>query len=182
IVLGRTRKPSGSDTICAPTGTTVDGRPLKVTGRAVSGWIADTPAWPPAGRATETAVIGSAAPPNALENRSRRFDPPTVTRTVWRNVVSAMTRPSSVNGGGGMLPGSVSCGIEVQVLTQPPAATGDPFAATECGASPTETASTPARPTTNRLPRMAPSPPAVSMLVTEPVSENYRKSSALAGT
>ncbi|MEV6710929.1 hypothetical protein AB0M48_02700 [Lentzea sp. NPDC051208] len=63
-------------------------------------------------------MIGSTAPPNALENRNRIRRPPTETWTVWRSVASASTRLSWVNGGGGMLCGSVSCGIDVHVVTQ----------------------------------------------------------------
>jgi hypothetical protein len=92
----------------APTGTTTEERPPKVTGRELPGRIALTPACPSSGSATETEVIGSAAPPNALEKRSRRCLPPTDTWTVCRRVASASTRPSCVNGAGGMLAGSVS--------------------------------------------------------------------------
>lgn len=76
------------------------------------------PARPSSGSATVTAVRGSAVSPKALEKRSRTRSPPVETRTVCRSVVSVRTARSSVNGGGGMLPGSVSCGIAVQVLTQ----------------------------------------------------------------
>ena len=66
---------TGSETTWAPAGTTVDGCPPKVSGRLVPGRIAETPAAPPAGNATDAAVIGSAVPPKALENRTRRVTP-----------------------------------------------------------------------------------------------------------
>ncbi len=112
------------------------GLPWKVTGRMVPGWTPLTPARPSRGSATDTAVIGSGAPPNALENRSRNCWPPTETCTVWRSVVSASTRPTWVNGGGGMLPGSVSCGMDTQVCTQrPPGPDPAPSAALASGVS-----------------------------------------------
>ncbi|WP_220447705.1 hypothetical protein [Nonomuraea diastatica] len=115
---GAGARSSGSDTTCAPTGTTAKGLPENVTGRAVPGRIVLTPARPPSGSATEAAVMGSGAPPNALEKRTRSRDPPADTRTLCRSVPPASTRPSFVYGGGGMLPGSVSCGMAVHVLTQ----------------------------------------------------------------
>src|SRR5690606_8216226 len=122
---GATRNGSGSETTCAPTGMTVPGRPLKVTGRSVPGSMPLAPALPSAGSATDAEVMGSAAPPKALENRRRIRPPPTETRTVWRRVASANTLFSPVNGGGGMLCGSVSCGIDVQVCTQRPSVTAE---------------------------------------------------------
>src|SRR5919206_4086445 len=44
--------------------------------------------------------------------------PPVDTRRVCRRVVSVRTDFSPVNGAGGRLAGSVSCGIAVQVFTQ----------------------------------------------------------------
>src|SRR6266567_2610809 len=44
---------------------------------------------------------------------------------VCRSVLSARTRLSCVNGGGGMLAGSVSCGIDTQVSTQCPLICGE---------------------------------------------------------
>jgi hypothetical protein len=79
-----------------------------MTGREVPGSIALTPACPPAGSATNAAVIGRAVPPNALEKRSRTCWPPIEVWMVWRSVLSAKTRFSWVNGAGGRLPGSVS--------------------------------------------------------------------------
>src|SRR5215470_8237544 len=95
-----------------------NGRPSNVTGCEVPGSTALTPACPPAGRATYPDVMGRSAPPNALEKRSRTCCPPTDVWIVCRTVLSASTRLSWVNGAGGMLPGSVSCGIETQLSTQ----------------------------------------------------------------
>ncbi|MEU5866367.1 hypothetical protein ABZ815_34705 [Nonomuraea sp. NPDC047529] len=80
---------TGSDTTCAPAGTTVAGRPWKVRGRAVPARIALTPAASPSGNATEARVMGSGAPPKALEKRTRTRLPPAETRTVCRRAVSA---------------------------------------------------------------------------------------------
>jgi hypothetical protein len=108
----------GSDTTLAPIGTTTEERPPNVRTRVEPGTIADTPALPSTGSATAAEVSGSAAPPNALENRTRSRDPPTVTCTVWRSVVSSSTEEVPVNGAGGRLPGSVSCGIDTQLCIQ----------------------------------------------------------------
>src|SRR6187431_1958199 len=62
---------TGSDTIWAPTGTVTDRRPPNVSGRLDPGTMAGTPARPPTGRATAAAVSGRAAPPKALEKRTR---------------------------------------------------------------------------------------------------------------
>lgn len=115
---GSSRKSSGSETACAPAGTATDEPPPKVTLRVVPSRMAPVPARPSSGSATDTLVIGSTAPPNALENRSRIWSPPAETWTVCRSVVSVRTASSWVNGAGGMLDGSVSCGIDVHAATQ----------------------------------------------------------------
>src|SRR5690606_37254053 len=118
LLRGAKGKSSGSETICAPTGITTLVRPWKVTGTALWGSMADTPACPPAGSATVTAVIGRGAVPNAFDSRSRIREPPTETRTVCRRVVLTRKGSGLVNGGGGRFSGSASCGMATQVCTQ----------------------------------------------------------------
>ncbi len=89
-----------------------------MTGRVVPSRMAPVPARPSSGSATDTLVRGSTAPPNALEKRRRMWSPPAETWTVCRSVVSVSTESSRVNGAGGMLDGSVNCGIDVQAATQ----------------------------------------------------------------
>jgi hypothetical protein len=109
---------TGSETTWAPAGTTTDVSPLKVSARELFGTIPETPARPSAGNATAAAVIGRSVVPNAFEKRTRISRPPIEVCTVCRTVVSASTESAPVNGAGGRFPGSVSCGIAVQVCTQ----------------------------------------------------------------
>src|SRR4051812_11580799 len=128
---------SGSETIWAPTGITTEDRPANVTARELPGSMALTPTCPPAGSATETLVIGSSAPPKALEKRSRSFGPPTETRTVCRTVLSVKTAAGPVKGAGGRLAGSVSCGIDTHVFThRGPGPASDVPVATDPAADP----------------------------------------------
>src|SRR5690348_1423859 len=93
---GATGNGTGSETICAPIGTVTDDRPSNVSGRVVPGRIPLTPALPSIGSAIAAAVIGSAEPPKAFENRSRTSLPPSDTWTVWRSVLSTRTRSAWV--------------------------------------------------------------------------------------
>lgn len=58
---------SGSETASPALGITTDSDPLNVTTWLVPGSISGTPAAPPSGRATLTAVIGKSLRPNAFE-------------------------------------------------------------------------------------------------------------------
>src|SRR5262245_55370333 len=98
---------TGSLKATAPAGIEIAGCPPKVICWSVPGTIIA----PLACRAILAAPMRSGARPNALDSRTRRRDPPTLTRTMWRIVWFS-------NGGGGaanVVPGGTGDALQVAI-------------------------------------------------------------------